>query len=195
VRIDVNSPRDDWLKEMKIWRTEHLIRMGYDDADTRPELLWRRKISSTQMMAEDRYFYDPVAENTPWTSTSTTSCGATADRRVLIWYVYTNIGIDDRNQTELGRDLPGGVAGFKGAIADFHRRGVKVSCRRWAGTRHARPRASTGTPLRNWRGSRRGRRERRHLQRVRGNSARPPTRPGSRGVEPESPPQADEGLM
>ncbi len=46
---------------------------------------------------------------------------------MLIWYVYTNIGIDDRNQTALReRLLPGGLEGLKQAIADFHRRGVKV---------------------------------------------------------------------
>src|SRR5258708_36340058 len=79
------------------------------------------------MMVEDRYFYDPLARK------------YTVDRylddlerryggvdSVLIWYVYTNIGIDDRNQTDLARHLPGGLDALKRAIRDFHRRGVKV---------------------------------------------------------------------
>jgi formylglycine-generating enzyme required for sulfatase activity len=79
------------------------------------------------MMVEDRYFYEPVAGK------------YTVDRylddleqryggidSVLIWYVYPNIGIDARNQTDLAADLPGGLAGLKQAVADFQRRGVRV---------------------------------------------------------------------
>jgi formylglycine-generating enzyme required for sulfatase activity len=128
-RIDVNGAVPTWLAEMKVWRHEHLIRMGYDDAEYRkPEFRWtQRNYVHTQMMVEDRYFYDPVAGK------------YTVDRylddlerrfggvdSVLIWYVYTNIGIDDRNQTALASDLPGGLEGLKQAVDDFHRRGVKV---------------------------------------------------------------------
>jgi formylglycine-generating enzyme required for sulfatase activity len=128
-RIDVNGSVATWLAEMKAWRHEHLIRMGYDDAEYRSqEFLWtQRNFVHTQMMVEDRYFYDPVTGQ------------YTVDKylddlekryggidSVLIWYVYTNIGIDDRNQTALASDMPGGLAGLRQAIADFHRRGVKV---------------------------------------------------------------------
>jgi formylglycine-generating enzyme required for sulfatase activity len=128
-RVDVNAAVPTWLAEMKVWRAEHLVRMGYDGAEyRRKELAWsQRNFVHTQMMVEDRYFYDPVAGR------------YTVDRylddleqrfggidSVLIWYVYTNIGVDDRNQTELARHLPGGLRGLKGAVKDFHRRGVKV---------------------------------------------------------------------
>src|ERR1035437_8836285 len=36
------------------------------------------------------------------------------------------MGIDNRNQHDLIRNMPGGVAGVKAMIADFHRRGVRV---------------------------------------------------------------------
>ena len=45
---------------------------------------------------------------------------------VLLWPVYPNIGIDDRNQHDMMRDLPGGIAGVKQMVDDFHRRGVHV---------------------------------------------------------------------
>lgn len=128
-RIDVTGAVPVWLAEMKVWRTEHLIRMGYDDSEyRRPEFAWtRQNIVHTQMMVEDRYFYDPVTGHY-----TVNKYLDDLERRfggidsVLIWYVYTNIGIDDRNQTALASDLPGGLEGLKQAIADFHRRGVKV---------------------------------------------------------------------
>jgi hypothetical protein len=45
---------------------------------------------------------------------------------VLIWPVYPNAGIDNRSQHDLLRDLPGGYAGVKAMVEDFHRRGVHV---------------------------------------------------------------------
>ena len=128
-KMDVAGTADDWIRELVDWRREHLTRLGYDDAlYRRPDLQWsQRNFVHVQMMAEDRYFYDPVAGR------------YTVDRylddliaryggvdSVLIWYVYPNIGVDDRNQFDLARDLPGGIAGLRGAIDDFHRRGVKV---------------------------------------------------------------------
>ncbi len=128
-KIDVNSTADDWIAELIDWRREHLTRIGYDDANyRRPELQWaQRNFVHAQMMVEDRYFYDPVAGE------------YTVDRylddlekrfggidSVLVWFVYPNIGIDARNKTDLAHDLPGGLEGLRGAIDDFHRRGVKV---------------------------------------------------------------------
>ena len=127
--MDVAGTADDWLRDLRDWRREHLIRIGYDDANyRRPELQWaQRNFVHAQMMVEDRFFYDPVKGK------------YTVDRylddlierfggidSVLIWYVYPNIGIDDRNQTELAHDLPGGLAGLRGAVEAFHRRGVRV---------------------------------------------------------------------
>ncbi|MFQ6311333.1 formylglycine-generating enzyme family protein [Lysobacter capsici] len=128
-KVDVDATLDDWIAELIDWRREHLIRIGYDDAHyRRPELQWaQRNFVHVQMMAEDRYFYDPVAGR------------YTVDRylddlerryggidSVLIWHVYPNIGVDDRNQFDLAGDLPGGLDGLRGAIEDFHRRGVRV---------------------------------------------------------------------
>lgn len=128
-KTDVDGCVDDWVRELTDWRREHLVRIGYDDANyRRPELQWaQRNFVHAQMMVEDRYFYDPVAGK------------YTVDRylddlearfggidSVLIWFVYPNIGIDDRNKTDLAHDLPGGLEGLKGAVDDFHRRGVRV---------------------------------------------------------------------
>ena len=121
--------RDAWLADMRHWRAEYRLRLGYSAREyERPELFWTQKsFMQPQMMIEDRYFYDPVARK------------YTVDRylddlekrfggidSVLIWHTYPNIGIDDRNQYDLLRDMPGGLEGVRQMIADFHRRGVRV---------------------------------------------------------------------
>ncbi len=128
-KIEVNNYADSWREQLSTWRHEHKIRMGYNgDQYARPELQWaQRNFVHTQMMVEDRYFYDPVKGD------------YTVDRyledlkarfggidSVLIWYVYPNIGIDDRNQTELASDLPGGLDGLKQVVRQFQQRGVRV---------------------------------------------------------------------
>ena len=80
-----------------------------------------------QMMVHDRYFYDPVAGKY-----TVDSYLDDLERRyggidsVLIWSTYPNMGVDDRNQLRDGGVMPGGVAGVRQMVEDFHRRGVKV---------------------------------------------------------------------
>jgi iron(II)-dependent oxidoreductase len=118
-----------WLNDIQHWRVERRIRTGFDSS--RYDLLALKWIQSSffqpQMMVEDRYFYDPMAGR------------YTVDRylddlekryggidAVLIWPTYPNMGIDDRNQHDWIRSMPGGVAGVRQMIADFHHRGVRV---------------------------------------------------------------------
>jgi gamma-glutamyl hercynylcysteine S-oxide synthase len=120
---------DSWLADIKHWRSERLIRIGYDGSRyDRPEFKWTQSsFFQPQMMVQDRYFYDPVAHR------------YTVDRylddldnryggidAVLIWPTYPNMGIDDRNQLDMIRSMPGGVAGVTQMVADFHKRGVRV---------------------------------------------------------------------
>ncbi|HXS06018.1 MAG TPA: SUMF1/EgtB/PvdO family nonheme iron enzyme [Rhizomicrobium sp.] len=119
----------DWLKDVQHWRSERHIRTGYDDARYRnPALAWAQSsFIQPQMMVQDRYLYDPVVHK------------YTVDRylddlekryggidSVLVWPTYPNMGIDDRNQQDMVRSMPGGVEGVKAMVADFHRRGVRV---------------------------------------------------------------------
>jgi len=119
----------EWLKAITDWRTERRIRVGYDGARYEmPALQWTQSsFIQPQMMVHDRYFYDPVAGK------------YTVDRylddlekryggidAVLIWATYPNMGIDNRNQQDMVRSMPGGVEGVKKMVADFHRRGVRV---------------------------------------------------------------------
>ena len=118
-----------WLADITHWRMERRIRIGYDPARYEmPALKWAQSaFMQPQMMVHDRYFYDPVAH------------AYTVDRylddldkryggidAVLIWSTYPNMGIDDRNQLDMVRSMPGGVEGVRKMVEDFHRRGVKV---------------------------------------------------------------------
>ncbi|MES2255280.1 MAG: SUMF1/EgtB/PvdO family nonheme iron enzyme [Pseudomonadota bacterium] len=121
--------QQEWLKDIQHWKEERRIRIGYDDARYRmPELKWAQSsFIQPQTMVQDRYLYDPIQQK------------YTVDRylddlqkryggvdSVLIWPTYPNMGIDDRNQHDLVRSMPGGLDGVRGMVADFHRRGVKV---------------------------------------------------------------------
>jgi iron(II)-dependent oxidoreductase len=118
-----------WLADITHWRRERLIRIGFDPSEyERPELKWTQSsFIQPQVMIEERYLYDPESGK------------YTVDRylddlekryggidSVLLWHIYPNLGIDDRNQYDMLRDMAGGLEGVKQMIADFHRRGVRV---------------------------------------------------------------------
>jgi len=120
---------NSWISMMKKWRVEEKSKLNYNGAEyLRPEFGWiKQTFIYAQMMAHDRYFYDPVARK------------YTVDRylddakkryggldAVLIWPTYPNIGIDNRNQYDLVTDMPGGIKAMRQMIIDFKKRGVRV---------------------------------------------------------------------
>ena len=118
-----------WLDDITHWRMEARIRAGYTPEQyERPELKWTQSsFIQPQMMVEDRYFYDPGAGRytvDKYLDDLVQRYGGIDS--VLVWPVYPNIGIDNRNQYDLVRAMPGGVAGVRQMVADFHRRGVRV---------------------------------------------------------------------
>ena len=122
-----------WLAGMRAYRHEmrSMIKAkgsGSSDSYAQPTLQWAaRSFVQPQMMAHDRFFYDPHS-------------GRYTVRRylldlknryggidsVLVWPTYPNIGVDNRNQFDLWLDMPGGLSGLRRMVADFHRQGVRV---------------------------------------------------------------------
>lgn len=128
-KIDADGEADAWYRGLLEWRREHRIRIGFDDSlYRRPDLAWaQRNFVHTLLMVEDRHFYDPdTGRYTVDRYLDDLEARFGGVDSVLIWYIYPNIGIDDRSQFDLVEALPGGIEGLKGAVADFHRRGVKV---------------------------------------------------------------------
>ena len=118
-----------WLAGIKAWRTAHLPRLRYDASEySRPELTWTQRVfSQNQMLVWDRTFYDPEKrEYTVERYLADVEGRLGPIDAVLIWHVYPNLGVDDRNSFDLLRDLPGGIAALKDVVDRFHRRGVKV---------------------------------------------------------------------
>ncbi len=103
--------------------------MGYDaNQYERPELLWTQtSFIQPQMMVHDRYFYDPAAQHyTVGRYLDDVDSRYGGIDSVLLWHTYPNLGIDNRNQFDLFRDLPGGVPALRKMIEEFHQRGVRV---------------------------------------------------------------------
>lgn len=123
------ADRDAWLAGIRAWRKERLTRLRYDGSQyERPELAWtQRVVSQYQMLIWERTFYDPDKR----TYTVDRFLDGIGERigpidAVLVWHVYPNIGVDDRNQFDLLRDLPGGISMLREMVSQFHSRGVKV---------------------------------------------------------------------
>jgi formylglycine-generating enzyme required for sulfatase activity len=123
-----------WLAGMRAHREEMRTvlkeKLGtLKDPYSEPALQWaQRSFIQPQMMAHDRYIYDPVAGRYTvhrYLQDLKTRYGGIDS--VLLWPpMYTNLGVDDRNQFDIWRDMPGGIAELRKMVADFHRNGVRV---------------------------------------------------------------------
>ncbi len=123
------ADRTSWAKTMEDWRSNELKRLSYDGSIYMlPQLKWLKKtFIYAQMMAHDRYFYNPVTRKY-----TVDKYLADLESRyggidaVLIWPTYPNIGVDNRNQYDLLHDMPGGISAIKKMVSDFKKRGVAV---------------------------------------------------------------------
>jgi len=126
---DAPPQTPDWLEGLKAWRAERRTRLRYKGSEyERPDLEWTQHIFlQVQVLIWDRSLYDPEKG----VYTVDRFLNETEQRlgkvdAVLIWHVYPNLGIDDRNQFDLLQDLPGGLPGLRQLVNQFHNRGVKV---------------------------------------------------------------------
>ncbi|HEY3268479.1 MAG TPA: SUMF1/EgtB/PvdO family nonheme iron enzyme [Armatimonadota bacterium] len=114
-----------WLSAMRAWRDgSSRNRSLYGDR----RMAWaQRSFVEALVIVQDRTLYDPAAGRY-----TVDRYLADVKRRyggvdcVILWHTYPNIGIDDRNQHDHLRDMPGGIPGLRRMVAGFHRRGVRV---------------------------------------------------------------------
>jgi|SRR5579862_1095512 len=123
------SEQAGWRESLRAWRSNARTLLRFSSSQyERPELEWTQHVfSQVQVLVWDRSFYD--AERGDYTVErflSETEGRVGPIDAVLIWHVYPNLGIDDRNQFDLLRDLPGGIPGLHRMVEQFHKHGVKV---------------------------------------------------------------------
>jgi formylglycine-generating enzyme required for sulfatase activity len=126
---DTPADAPAWLDQLKAWRNDRSVRLRYDGSQyERPELEWTQHVfSQVQLLIWDRRLYDPEkGEYTVNRFLDDTESRIGPIDAVLIWHVYPNLGVDDRNQFDMLRDMPGGIPGLRQMVQQFHDRGVKV---------------------------------------------------------------------
>jgi len=118
-----------FLDALHYWRTVRRIYVGYDGSRyDLPALQWTQSsFIQPQAMVEDRYLYDPnVGKYTVGRYLADVDQRYGGIDSILLWPVYPNIGIDDRNQLDTIAAMPGGLDGVRQMIAAFHQHGVRV---------------------------------------------------------------------
>ena len=111
------------------WRAETRTRLHYNDSlYCRKEFAWASSNYSCYfLMACDETFYDwRVGRYTVDAFVEHGKRQFGGYDSVVLWHAYPRIGVDERNQFDFYRDLPGGLIGVRAAVRQFQGRGVKV---------------------------------------------------------------------
>jgi hypothetical protein len=94
----------------------------------REQLIWTQtSYIQPQVHPFDRFLYDKTTH-----SYTVSRYLADVNNRyggidaVLLWPTYTNIGIDDKNQFDYIRAMPGGLNATQALVAEFKKHGVRV---------------------------------------------------------------------
>ncbi|MEO7587196.1 MAG: SUMF1/EgtB/PvdO family nonheme iron enzyme [Arachnia sp.] len=121
------SDRAEWPEfraRITAWRSDARERLGYHGSSyQQPESAWAATcFTVAQVWLWDELLYDFGAGNfTPEKLVADFERFGGVDA-VVLWHAYPVIGIDDRNQWDWYRDVPGIVA----LVADLHRLGLRV---------------------------------------------------------------------
>lgn len=121
-----SAQRVVWRAELDRLREAHqsLPRTLYD----RPDLAWStRNFACYFLFLYDTRFYDREKRRyrvREFLDEMRREFGGIDS--VVLWHAYPRIGVDQRNQFDFYRDMPGGLAGLREVVGAFHRAGVKV---------------------------------------------------------------------
>jgi len=121
--------------ERKAWRavlddTRAACRRNFDansSAFADPRLQWTQtNYVSPQMHPYDRTFYDPALGYTVGKYLADVEARYGGVDSILLWPTYPNIGVDNRNQIDLFRAMPGGLPAVRKVVGELKARGVRV---------------------------------------------------------------------
>uniref|UniRef100_K3XA54 Chromo domain-containing protein n=1 Tax=Globisporangium ultimum (strain ATCC 200006 / CBS 805.95 / DAOM BR144) TaxID=431595 RepID=K3XA54_GLOUD len=124
---------DTWRQEWEAWKKMELRANRYNgtgvcDVYNLPATQWtQNNFVQVLLMLNDRAIYDRE-KNEYTVDRYVDAMEARVGKldSVLIWSSYPNIGIDNRNQWDLIRTLPGGIAGVRKLVNQFQKRGIRV---------------------------------------------------------------------
>jgi hypothetical protein len=116
-------------EKLAAWRNEARQLLNYDDSlYSKADFAWASSSYVCYfLMMYDELFYD--AKTNRYTVAALLEEG---DKEfggydsVVLWHAYPRIGVDDRNQFDFYRDMPGGLSGIRDVVHQFQQRGLRV---------------------------------------------------------------------
>lgn len=126
---DKQSDWDAFRRELTEWREQVRAKLNYTDTlYQRKDFAWvPSSFSCCFLMMCDETFYDHRTGK--YTVNEFLDHGVRefgGYDSLVLWHAYPRIGIDDRNQFDFYRDMPGGLAGVRTIAQTCQRRGVRV---------------------------------------------------------------------
>ncbi len=118
-----------WRDALHKWRQDRRSDLHYDGSSyLTPPFRWvSSDFSCCFIMTCDSDFYDPALNE--YKIKSLIERGKKeygGYDSVVLWQAYPRIGLDERNQFDFYREMPGGLAGISDAVKQFHESGIRV---------------------------------------------------------------------
>ncbi|WP_378148173.1 SUMF1/EgtB/PvdO family nonheme iron enzyme [Cnuibacter sp. UC19_7] len=113
-----------WRAALHRWRDDAVVRLADDGAVyDRPETRWTQTCFSVALVwLWDERLFDRAAGRFDVAGFLARTADHGGFDGVVLWHAYPVIGIDDRNQFDFYRDVPG----LADVVAEFHEHGVRV---------------------------------------------------------------------
>ena len=116
-------------EQLARWREGMRRQLNYDDRYYRmPAFTWGASnfACGLVMMCDELFFSPTTGEYTLESFLDHGQREFGGYDSIVLWHAYPRIGVDQRNQIDFYRDMPGGLPGIRKLVARAHQRGVRV---------------------------------------------------------------------
>ncbi|MES1221866.1 MAG: hypothetical protein ABUT20_40585, partial [Bacteroidota bacterium] len=123
------SQWQQWKEDLQKTKKEIKTAIGYSDTlYQKNEFKWVSDCYNVAMlMLFDKEFYNPSTHHynvNGYIQDGIKKFGGYDG--VVLWHAYPRIGFDERNQFDFYREFPGGLAGLRNIVKQFHQKNIKV---------------------------------------------------------------------